>query len=165
MGSKARGEAWGDGREWQRCAAAPAHCSGEPAAAPLPPHAASKGWDPLARETFKIFSFHERVFVGQIWHRIAKLASVAWVWDPQLQHPRLLCRWDATLGWAAPTRSCYVAGVSTCSYNVCSLPQQQHDYFFSFQTLKVGKEGKLMAPKHTSCSPLSRETFRIPLAP
>lgn len=129
------------------------------------PGAASKDWEPLARETFEIFSFHKRVFAGQIWHWVAKLASAAWVWDPHLRHPRLLCKRDVTLGWAAPARSCYVTGVSTHLYNVCSLSQQQHYYLFSFQTLKVGKEGKLMAPKNTSRSPLSREGFHIPLAP
>lgn len=68
------------------------------------PCAASKGWEPLARETFEIFSFRERVFAGGMWLWVAKLASAAWVWDPEPQHPRLLCKRDVTLGRGCSSR-------------------------------------------------------------
>lgn len=65
----------------------------------------------LARETSESFSFHERVFAGQVEHWIAKPASAA------SSYSRLLGRWDAAVGWAALTRSCYMAGVSTHLYD------------------------------------------------
>lgn len=148
------GEAWGDAGAWERWAATPARCSGEP-----------KVGNHLLERLLRFFSSHKGVFVGELSHWIAKLASPAWGWDPQPRHPRLLGRWDATLGWAAPTGTSYVAGAGKRSYNVRSLFQRQHYYFFSFQTLQVGKEKKLTAPKNTSHSPLSGESFHIPLVP
>lgn len=104
------GEAWGDAGVWQRYAAAPAQRSEEPRQPCCHPHSASKSWEPLARKTFEIFSFHERVFAGQVEHWIAKPASAT------SGYSRLLGRWDADVGRAALTGSCYVAGVSTHLY-------------------------------------------------
>lgn len=107
VGSMAGGEAWEDAGAWERWTATPARCSGEP-----------KVGNHLLERLLRFFSSRKGVFVGEVSHWIAKLASPAWGWDPQPRHPRLLGRWDATLGWAAPAGTCYVAGAGKRSYNL-----------------------------------------------
>lgn len=152
------GEPWGDAGARQRCTTAPARCSAEPTAAPLLSPCSSQTLGIACWRDFRIFSLSMGVFVGQIWHWTAKLTPACRVWAPQLWHPWLLCRRMRPRDGLGSAHACTTAAPYPSS-NIIII------FIIFFQALEVGKEGKLTAPKNTSCSALSREGFHIPLIP